>query len=38
MIFFLMLDDVLPTPWGIQMWIQTENNGRVRSRGMLSSS
>jgi hypothetical protein len=28
-------DDMLPTPWGTQMWIQTENNERARSRGTL---
>jgi len=29
------LGDTFPTPWGTQMWIQTKNNGRVRSQGML---
>ncbi len=30
--------DALPTPWRTQMWVQTENNGKVRSRGILLSS
>jgi hypothetical protein len=31
----IIVDDTLPTPWGTQMWVQTENNESVRSRGTL---
>jgi hypothetical protein len=27
--------EALPTPWGTQMWAQTENNGRIKSQGMF---
>jgi hypothetical protein len=30
--------DALPIPWGTQMWVQLEDNGRERSRGMLPTS
>jgi hypothetical protein len=30
--------DVLPTPWGTQMWVQIENNKRVKSQGTLPGS
>jgi hypothetical protein len=29
--------DALPTPEGIQMWIQTGNNGKVKSWGTFPS-
>jgi len=32
------LGDALPTPWGTQMWVQTKNNERVKSRGAFSGS
>jgi hypothetical protein len=34
----LMVADTLPTPWGTQMWVQIENNRRVKSQGTLPSS
>jgi hypothetical protein len=30
--------DTLSTPWRTQMWVQVEDSGRKRSRGMLPSS
>jgi hypothetical protein len=33
-----MFVDAFPTPSGIQMWVQTKNNERIRSRGMLLGS
>jgi hypothetical protein len=31
MLYHLIDYDTLPTPWRIQMWIQIEDNGRVRN-------
>jgi hypothetical protein len=33
-----LVNDALPTPWRIQMWVQIKNNKRLRNRGMLLSS
>jgi len=34
----MMNSDAFPTPWKTQMWVQVENIGRRRSRGMLPNS